>query len=46
MARLKNNWKRKINKALYRVEKVVVMEIRRVIDQQRKWKSELVKRQK
>jgi hypothetical protein len=46
MSRLKTNAKKKLNKALTRVEKVVVMEIRRNIEQQRKWKAEVVKRQK
>lgn len=44
--RLKTNAKKKINKALQRVDKVVVMEIRRNIEQQRKWKAEVVRRQK
>lgn len=44
--RLKTQGKKKLNKALVRVERVVVMEIRKNIEQQRKWKSEMVKRQK
>lgn len=44
MARLKTNAKKKLNKALVRVEKVVVMSIRNQVQQQRKWKAEVVKR--
>lgn len=45
MTRLTTNAKKKLNKALVRVEKVVIMEIRRGIEQQRKWKAEVMKRQ-
>ena len=43
MVRLKTNAKKKLNKALIRVEKVVVMEIRKNIDQQRKRKMAAMK---
>ena len=46
MSRLKTNARKKLRKALVRVEKVVVMDIRRQLEQQRKWKAEVVKRQK
>ena len=46
MARLRTNAKKKLNKALYRVEKVVIMWVRKMIEQQRKWKAEVMKRQK
>lgn len=46
MARLKTNAKKKLNKALARVERVVIMDIRKSIEQQRKWKAEIMKRQK
>ena len=35
MARLKTNAKRKINKALTRVEKVVIMDVRKSLEQQK-----------
>jgi hypothetical protein len=35
----------KLQKALKRVERVVVMDIRKQLEQQRKWKAEVVKRQ-
>lgn len=44
--RLTTNAKKKIKKALIRVEKVVVMWIRKEIENQRKWKSEVMKRQR
>ena len=43
MSRLKTHAKKKLNKALVRVEKVVVMDIRKNLEQQRKWKAEVVK---
>lgn len=46
MSRLKTNAKKKLQKALKRVERVVVMDIRKQLEQQRKWKAEVVKRQK
>ncbi len=46
MARLRTNAKQKLRKALYRVEKVVIMGVRKMIEQQRKWKAEVMKRQK
>lgn len=46
MPRLKTNAKKKLNKALARVERVVIMDIRKSIEQQRKWKAEIMKRQK
>jgi CRISPR/Cas system CSM-associated protein Csm4 (group 5 of RAMP superfamily) len=45
MARLKTNARKKLRKALKRVEKVVIMDIRKQLEQQRKWKAEVVKRQ-
>ena len=42
MARLKTNAKRKLNKALTRVEKVVIMDVRRMLEQQRKWKAKVM----
>lgn len=44
MVGLQTNWKKKLRKALKRVGKVVIMDIRRQLDQQRKWKAEVVKR--
>lgn len=44
MGKMKTNGKKKLNKALTRVEKVVIMDIRRQLEQQRKWKAEVVKR--
>ncbi len=35
MTRLKTNAKRKLNKALFRVEKVVIMDVRRNLEQQK-----------
>ncbi len=46
MARLRTNAKKKLHKALFRVEKVVIMWVRKMIEQQRKWKAEVMKRQK
>lgn len=42
--KLKTSGKKKLRKALVRVEKVVVMDIRKQLEQQRKWKAEVVKR--
>lgn len=44
MARLKTNAKKKLNKALIRVEKTVIMDVRKSIEMQRKWKAEIMKR--
>jgi hypothetical protein len=44
MTKLKTNAKKKVNKARVRVEKVVIMEIRNHIAQQRKWKADIMKR--
>lgn len=41
MTRLKTRAKRKLNKALVRVEKVVLMETRKNLEQQRKWKAKV-----
>lgn len=46
MSRLKTNWKKKLNKALSRVEKVVIMEIRKMLEQQKKRKAVAMKKQK
>jgi hypothetical protein len=44
MSRLKTNGKKKKNKGLRRVEKVVILGIRRGIDQAKKWKAKIVNR--
>jgi hypothetical protein len=40
--RLRTNAKRKLNKALRRVEKVVIMDVRKMLEQQKKWKAKVV----
>jgi hypothetical protein len=40
--RLRTNAKRKLNKALTRVEKTVIMDVRRMLEQQKKWKAKVV----
>lgn len=42
MARLKTKAKKKLNKAIARVEKVVIMDIRKSLEQQKKWKTKVV----
>ena len=42
MARLKTNAKKKLKKALIRVEKTVIMDVRKNLDQQKKWKAKVV----
>ncbi len=42
MWRLKTNAKKKLNKALTRVEKVVIMDTRKALEQQKKWKAKVV----
>jgi hypothetical protein len=42
MVRLKTNAKKKLNKALTRVEKVVIMDVRRSLEQQKKWKAKVM----
>ncbi len=42
MVRLKTNAKQKLNKALRRVEKVVIMDVRRNLEQQKKWKAKVM----
>lgn len=42
MARLKTNGRRKLRMALIRVDKVVVMDVKRSIEQQRKWKAKVM----
>jgi hypothetical protein len=42
MTRLKTKAKKKLNKAISRVEKVVVMDIRKSLEQQKKWKTKVV----
>ena len=42
MTRLKTNAKRKLNKALTRVEKTVIMDVRRMLEQQRNWKAKVM----
>ncbi len=46
MSRLKTNGKKKLQKALLRVDKVVVMDVRRSLEQQKKWKAVVMKKQK
>lgn len=41
MTRLKTGAKKKLNKARRRVEKVILMEMRRNVEQQRKWKAKV-----
>ena len=42
MGKLWANAKKKLRKALRRVDKVVIMDIRKMIEQQRKWKAKVV----
>ena len=42
MWRLKTNAKKKLKKALIRVEKTVIMDVRKNLEQQRKWKAKVV----
>ncbi|MFZ2151098.1 MAG: hypothetical protein WAZ12_02290 [Candidatus Absconditicoccaceae bacterium] len=42
MVRLKTRAKRKLNKALIRVEKVVIMDVRKSLEQQKKWKAKVM----
>lgn len=42
--RLASGAKKKLEKAKIRVEKVVMMKFRRDLEQQRKWKAEVVKK--
>ena len=44
MSRLKTNGKKKKNKGLTRVEKVVILDIRRGMEQAKKWKAKIVNR--
>ncbi|WP_275052393.1 hypothetical protein [Candidatus Vampirococcus lugosii] len=44
MSRLRTNGRKKMNKALCRVEKVVIMQIRRQIEQQKKWKAQIMRK--
>jgi hypothetical protein len=46
MSKLKTNAKKKLNKARKRVEKVVILDIRRNMEQQKKWKAKIMNRQK
>lgn len=41
--RLRTWAKRKLAKAIYRVDKVVMMQFRRELEQQRKWKAEALR---
>jgi len=45
MARLNTNTRYKLRKALNRVERTVIMEIRNMIEQQNKWKAQVLKKQ-
>ncbi len=40
--RLRTNAKKKLNKALVRVEKVVIMDTRKNLEQQKKWKAKVM----
>ncbi len=42
MARLKTNAKKKLKKAWFRVEKVVIMDVRKNLEQQKKWKAKVM----
>lgn len=42
MSRLTTQAKRKLNKALRRVEKVVMMDTRKNMEQQKKWKAKVL----
>lgn len=42
MWRLKSMGKKKLNKALNRVEKVVIMDTRKMLEQQKKWKAKVI----
>jgi len=44
MWKLQTNWRKKLKKALRRVAKVVIMDIRKQVEQQRKRKAEVMKR--
>lgn len=46
MARLKTKARKKMRQALNRVEKVVVMDIRKMLDQQKKWKAKVINSKK
>jgi hypothetical protein len=42
MGRLKTKARKKMRQALTRVEKVVIMDIRRMLEQQKKWKAKVL----
>ena len=42
MTRLKTRAKKKVNKALVRVERVVIMETRKSLENQKKWKAKIL----
>lgn len=42
MGKLWANAKKKLRKALRRVDKVVIMDVRKMVEQQRKWKAKVV----
>ncbi len=44
--KLPSQAKKKLKKALYRVEKVVIMDIRKKLDLQKKWKAKVVNNKK
>jgi len=44
MARLRTRAKRKVNKALFRVEKKILLEIRRSLEQQRMYKAQVMRK--
>lgn len=42
MGRLKTNARKKLRQALGRVERVVIMDVRRMLEQQKKWKAKVL----
>jgi len=46
MPRLTTKRKHKLNKALNRVEKVIIMDTRNAVEQQNKWKAKLTENRK
>jgi hypothetical protein len=46
MARLTTKRRKKLKKALVRVERKIVMEVRKMLEQQKKWKARLAENNK
>jgi len=40
--RLRTNARKKLRQALSRIERVVIMDIRRMLEQQKKWKAKVL----